>query len=233
MAGKAEIVSAPPELPEALRNYYSMKSIWKVDLIQPRGSGKRHDLRKYVLPFTGAGSKLRKEYGSDYSDSKPKWWEDQFHEFYEELINQHWESTSKPNKGFRTAFHRACVSGVMRLYGFVPKPPKQIEAEKRGAERQEAEERRRDEAKREKALAEKNKREEREHKLTKLHCDLTNGNIYLADCMIQTGISLPNGNPNIEGMIEFIKECKANGKLDGRETLKEDLRQAIYEEAGV
>jgi hypothetical protein len=75
--------------------------------------------------------------------------------------------------------------------------------------------------------------EERIHRLKKLYEKLTKGDHIIYDCMVQAGLSYDSGKLNIEGFTEFLKECKANRKINGGKLSHKDLRKAILTEAGL
>lgn len=195
----------------------------EVDLSHPAYSGKRYDLRKYIAPFVGNSKMLVKIHGTDFSDKKPKWWQDAFCEFYETAICYHWskDSYEKPGNGFKTAFHRACVSGVMSHFGFDPKTPKQIKHEQ--AEKK-AEQDRLDRAdKKRKAVEEKKKKakDRKKAKLQKVWDDLEKDDY--------TGQCLHCGVRDLDSLEFHIKECLKNGTVK-KETFTDDLRTSIQNE---
>jgi hypothetical protein len=92
--------------------------------------GRRIDLMMYIAPFRLKRELLQEKYGKDYDIPQEKLWEDQCHDYYEKVINTHWnQKGEKPLGGFEKIFKRACRAGVMYRCGFRPKSLDIIEAE--------------------------------------------------------------------------------------------------------
>jgi hypothetical protein len=219
-----------------LRKYYKSSIPEKVDLSKSN-NGKRYDLRKYLSPFFGKKKDLVKDYGSDFSDSqKPDWWRSQFQDFYQSVINYHWDNgAGPPNGGFKTAFKRACVSGVMQEFGFEPKSPEQLKLEEEKERKRKALIKKREQEQEKKQAAEEARRKAEAKKLQWFYDDLRNDNCTNM-CMARIGI-LQEGNVKqvSEGFKNYIQELKANGNLNAKykskEALLSDLHRIIQTDA--
>jgi hypothetical protein len=102
-----------------------------------------------------------------------------------------------------------------------------METEDKRAERQEA-----IEAK--KMIEQKTRQKEKERKnqkLVKLYEEITKNDVCLRECMIHLGLVHSNNNKlSIDGFESFILDCRKNGRLKNKETIKKDLRKAILED---
>jgi len=131
------------------------------------GRGKdRYDLQKYIWPFTGYKKDLMETCGTDYSGPPPfETWEEQFDIYYDQVIERHWDPYSNsPGQGFKKAFRRAAIAGVLWRCGFRPVTPEQ----KRKLKIEEKRQREIAEKEREILMKEKEiKRKRFEHKLQK------------------------------------------------------------------
>lgn len=222
---------------QLLRKYYKSSIPERVDLSKSN-SGKRYDLQKYISPFSGKKKDLVKDYGSDFSDSqKPDWWKSQFENFYKRVIEFHWDNDAgPPNGGFKTAFKRVCVSGVMQEFGFEPKSPEQLKLEEEAERKRLAQIEKRKRKQEEKEAAKEALRKDKSEKLQLLYDGLLK-NDCTYQCMGQIGI-LQEGNDNqiSEGFKNYIQALKANGNLNAkyksREALLTDLHKIIQTEAG-
>ena len=90
------------------------------------------DLEKYIRPFTGKGSDVKKRFKKDLDKSCADWFEGQLNDFADEVISLHWskKASDKPGIGFKKSFCRAARAGVLYRCGFQPKTPEQLEAER-------------------------------------------------------------------------------------------------------
>jgi len=89
-------------------------------------------------------------------------------------------------------------------------------------------------AKQKKKQAEQKKKQqaEKKRKLSKLYQDLISDDGYVDQCIDHLGLINPKTNKiDLENFEAFILECGKSGKLKGKKTLIEDLRNAIIEEA--